>query len=135
MNYPRVLLAALGAFVTYFALGFLFFTRPAMRAEFSKHSTVYRSQDDMKGVMPVGMLGMFLSMLALAVIYTMLDRGRSGLLAGTRFGALVGVYALGSFVLHNHVNLRIGAKLTLFQAMAYFIEWTVVGVVIGLIYR
>jgi len=52
-----------------------------------------------------------------------------------RFGALVGLYAVGAFVLHNHVNLRIGAKLTFLQAMAYFIEWTVVGMVIGLIYR
>jgi hypothetical protein len=134
MNYVRVVLAALGATVAYFALGSLFFTRAAMRNEFMKYSTVYRSQEDIKAVMPVGMLGMLLSMVALAVIYAMLYRGGSGLIEGTRFGALIGVYALGSFVVHNHVNLRIGAKLTLFQAAAYFVEWTVVGVVMGLIY-
>jgi hypothetical protein len=47
----------------------------------------------------------------------------------------VGAYAVGSFVLHNHVNLNIGLRLTLGQAVAYFFQWTVVGVVIGLIYR
>jgi len=78
---------------------------------------------------------MLLAMVALAVIYAMLWRGGSGVVEGARFGALVGLYALGSFVLHNHVNLNIGARLTLLQAVAYFIEWTVVGVVIGLIYR
>jgi hypothetical protein len=135
MNYVRVLLAALGATVAYFALGSLFFTTAAMRNEFIKYSTVYRSEEDIRAVMPVGMLGMLLSMVALAVIYAMLYRGGSGLVEGTRFGALIGVYALGSFVLHNHVNLRIGTKLTLLQAAAYFVEWTVVGVVIGLIYR
>lgn len=135
MNYSRVVLAALGAMVAYFSLGWLFFTRPLMRMEFLKYSGIYRSQDDMKGVMPIGMLGMLLSMISLAVLYAMLYRGGSGLIHGARFGVLIGVYALGSFVLHNHVNLRIGARLTLLQAIAYFVEWTVVGVVIGLIYR
>jgi hypothetical protein len=45
------------------------------------------------------------------------------------------VFALGSFVVHNYVNLNIGLRLTLQQAAAYFVEWVVVGVVIGLIYR
>ena len=135
MSYTRVVLAAVGAMVVYFALGGLFFTRASMRREFLKYATVYRSHEDMKAVMPIGMVGMFLSMLVLAVLYAMLYRGGSGLIEGTRFGALVGLYALGSFVLHNHVNLRIGTRLTLFQAVAYFIEWTAVGLAIGLIYR
>jgi hypothetical protein len=33
------------------------------------------------------------------------------------------------------VNLNIGMKLTLQQAVAYLVEWTVVGIVIGLIYK
>jgi len=38
-------------------------------------------------------------------------------------------------VIHNYVDLNIGLKLTLGQAVAYFVEWTVVGIVIGLIYK
>jgi len=135
MNYVRVVLAAVGAFIAYFSLGWLLFTRSLMRTEFAKYSGIYRSQEDMKGVMAIGMLGMFLSMLSLAALYGMLHRGGSGIVDGTRFGVLIGVYAFGSFVLHNHVNLRIGAKLTVLQAIAYFVEWTIVGIVIGLIYR
>jgi hypothetical protein len=33
------------------------------------------------------------------------------------------------------VNLNIGIKLTLMQAVAYFAEWLIVGIVISLIYR
>jgi hypothetical protein len=33
------------------------------------------------------------------------------------------------------VNLNIGSRLTLFQAVAYSIEWLVVGLVISAIYR
>lgn len=47
---------------------------------------------------------------------------------------LIGVFAVCAFVVHNYVSLNIGLKLTLEQAAAYFVEWTVVGIVIGLIY-
>jgi hypothetical protein len=36
---------------------------------------------------------------------------------------------------HNYVNLNIGVKLTVGQGAAYFVEWMVTGMVIGLIYR
>ena len=135
MNYTRIALAALGATVAYFAIGFLVFTMKPFVAEFQKYPAVYRSQESMKGVMPFGMLGMLLSMLVLAILYAMLYRGGSGAIEGVHFGALIGPFAVGSFVLHNYVNLNIGLKLTIEQAVAYFIEWTVVGLVIGLIYR
>jgi hypothetical protein len=89
--------------------------------------------------MPAGMAAMFVSMLALAVIYAMLYQGGSSIADAARlgaiFGVLIGVFAVGSFVVHNYVNLNIGLKLTLQQAAAYFVEWTVTGIVIGLIYR
>ena len=74
-------------------------------------------------------------MVVLAVIYAMLYRGGSGIVEGARFGALIGVFAICSFVMHNYVNLNIGLKLTIEQGIAYFVEWTVVGIAIGLIYR
>jgi len=135
MNYTRLLLSALAAFVAYFALGGLFFTAAPLRNEFAKYPAVYRSQEGIKTVMPAGMAAMFLAILALAVIYAMLYQGGSGLAEGARFGALIGVFSVCSFVIHNYVNLNIGLALTIQQAIAYFIEWTVVGVVIGLIYR
>lgn len=135
MNLARIAMATLGAFIAYMALGGLFFTRPSMRAEFMKYPAVFRTQQDMKGVMPFGMLGMLLSMLVLAVLFAMIHPAGAGLAAGAEFGLLIGVFALGSFVLHNHVNLNIGNRLTAFQAVAYTIEWLVVGLVISAIYR
>jgi hypothetical protein len=136
VNYIRILLAGLGATVAYFLIGGLAFAiLPALRDEFRKYPAVYRTQEGIRAVMPLGMAGMFVSILALAVIYAMLDRSGSGVVLGARFGALIGVFAVGAFVLHNYVNLNIGLKLTLQQAAAYFVEWTAVGAVIGLIYR
>jgi hypothetical protein len=135
MNVTRVAFAAVAAFVVYFALGGAFFANPVMRAEFMKYSPVYRSQESMKAVMPFGMLGMLLSMVALSMLFAMIHPSGAGVWAGLQFGLIVALYALGSFVLHNHVNLNIGPRLTTFQAIAYTVEWLAVGVVISLIYR
>jgi hypothetical protein len=40
---------------------------------------------------------------------------------------------VGAFVLHNYVNLNIGFAITLQPAVMYFVEWTLVGLAIGLI--
>ena len=136
MNWMRVVLAALGAFVAYFAAGGLMFvTMPWMKKEFEKYPAVYRSHESIMSVMPAGMAAMFVSIAALAVIYAMGYQGGAGVMEGARFGALIGVFAMGAFTVHNFVNLNIGWKLTMQQSVAYFVEWVVVGVVIGLIYR
>jgi len=136
MNLWRVALAAIGALVAYFVLGGLSFVLlPSLKDELLKYPAVYRSQEAIKGVMPVGMAAMFVAMVVLAVIYAMLYRGGSGVAEGARFGALIGIFAICAFVVHNYVNLNIGSKLTLEQSIAYFVEWVVTGMVVGLIYR
>jgi len=136
MNPLRIFLAGLGGFVAYFVIGGLSFAvLPFLKTEFMKYPAVYRSQEGIKSVMPAGMAAMLVAILSLAVLYAMMYRGGSGWLEGARFGALIGVFAIGSFVIHNYVNLNIGLKLAVEQSVAYFVEWVVVGIVIGLIYR
>jgi hypothetical protein len=136
MNFVRIALATLGAFVAYMVLGGLMFAVvPSLKVEFLKYPAVYRSQEGQMSHMPIGMAAMFVGMLALAAIYAIAYQGGSGLAEGARFGALIGLFAIGAFVVHNYVNLNIGLKLTLQQSAAYFFEWLVTGIVIGLIYR
>ena len=136
MNYSRILLAAVGSFVAYFAIGGLAFgLLPWLKNEYMKYPAVYRPAEGIRNTMPAGMAFMFVAMVVLAVIYAMLYRGGSGVVEGGRFGALIGVFAICSFVVHNYVNLNIGLKLTIEQGAAYFVEWVAVGIAIGLIYR
>jgi hypothetical protein len=136
MNYTRILLAAFCAFIAYFIYGgILFGLLPWLRTEFAKYPAVYRSQEGIKSVMPFGMVAMFVALVAIAVLYAMVYSGGSDIAEGARFGALIGVFAIGSFVVHNYVNLNIGLKLTIQQSIAYFVQWVIVGIVIGLIYK
>jgi hypothetical protein len=136
MNYPRILIASVCAFVAYFVYGgILFGLLPWLRTEFAKYPAVYRSQEGIKSTMPFGMFAMFVALVAIAVLFAMVYSGGSGIAEGARFGALIGVFAIGSFVVHNYVNLNIGLKLTIQQSIAYFVQWVLVGIVIGLVYK
>jgi hypothetical protein len=136
MNYSRILLASFCAFVAYFVYGgILFGALPWLRTEFAKYPAVYRSQEGIKSTMPFGMLAMFVALVAIAVLYAMIYTAGSGVAEGARFGALIGVFAIGSFVVHNYVNLNIGLKLTIQQSIAYFVQWVIIGIVIALVYK
>lgn len=136
MNYSRLALAALGGTVASFAVGFLlFWLAPGLIEESHKYPAVFRPKEQMTAVMPIGLGATFVAILVAAMIFAMMPQGRSGITEGARFGVLIGIFVVCAFVLHNYVNLNIGLKLALGQAAAYFVQWTIVGIVIGLIYK
>ena len=135
MNLTRIALAALAALVAYFIVGGTFFAVPAMRAEFAKYPAIYRTGQAINSVMAVGILGILLAIAAAAAIFARIHPAGAGIEAGIKFGAVLAVFQLGSFVLHNHMNLNIGWRLSALQGIVYTTEWIVVGVVISLVYR
>jgi hypothetical protein len=136
MNYSSLALAALGGTVASFAIGFLLMVLvPALIDEAHKYPDVFRPKEKMMKVMPVGLVATYLAIMIVAIIFAMIHPGGSGVAAGARFGVLIGLFVVCGFVLHNYVNLNIGLKLALGQAVAYFVQWTIVGIVICLIYK
>jgi hypothetical protein len=136
LNYSRLGLAALGAMVASFAFGFLvMWLAPALFEEGHKYPAIFRPKEEMMTVMPIGIVATFIVILVAAIIFAMIHQGGSGATEGARFGVLIGIFVVCAFVLHNYVNLNIGLKLALGQAVTYFLQWTIVGIVIGLIYK
>ena len=135
MNRTRLALATLAALVAYFIVGGLFFTVPAMHTEFAKYPAIYRTGEAITSVMAVGVFGILLAIGAAAAIFARMHPTGAGVKAGIKFGVLLAVFQLGSFVLHNYMNLNIGWRLSALQGIAYMSEWIVVGVVISLVYR
>jgi hypothetical protein len=136
MNFTHIALASLGATVAYFAYGFVMFAAlPAMKTEFMKYPNVYRSHEGIMKVMPYGMLAILISIVVVAVLYARIYPGGGGIASGVYLGALIGIFQVGTFVIHNYVNLNIGLRLTLYQGVTYFVQWVIVGAAIGLIYK
>ena len=136
MNYSRLGLAALGGTVASFAFGALvLWLVPALINEGHKYPAVFRPKEEMMTVMPIGIGANFMAILVVAIIFAMIHQGGSGITEGARLGVLIGIFVVCASVLHNYVNLNIGLKLALGQAAAYFVQWTIIGIVIGLIYK
>ena len=135
MNLIRIALAALAALVAYFIVGGIFFTVPALREEFAKYPAVFRTGEAIKSVMAIGMFGILLAIGVAVVIFARIHPAGASIVAGIKFGVILAVFQLGSFVLHNHMNLNIGWRLSALQGVVYAAEWIVVGVVISLVYR
>jgi hypothetical protein len=136
MNYTRIALASLGAVVAYFAYGFAMFAAwPSLQTEFLKYPNVYRPKDEMMKVMPYGMIAIVIAIVVVAILYAKIYYAGGGVVAGIGFGALIGLFSVCTFAIHNYINLNIGIRLTVYQCIAYFIQWVVVGAAIGLIYK
>ena len=136
MNYARIGLAFLGATVAYFACGFAMFAAlPGMKREFMKYPNVFRSEEGMMKCMPYGMVSILISIAVVAVLYAKMYPAEGGLVSGVYLGALMGIFAVCVFVIHNYVYLNIGVTLALYEGISYFIQWVIVGAAIGLIYK
>jgi hypothetical protein len=136
MSYLRIVLAAIVGFAAYLAVERLAFGLvPSLKSELLDFPGVYRPQEGQVSLTTVGMAGIFLAVLVLAALYAQLYETGSGLAEGAQLGALIGAFVIGAFALHNYVSLNIGWRLTVEQAAVYFVEWTVTGCAIGLIYR
>jgi hypothetical protein len=84
---------------------------------------------------PIGMASTFLGILVLAAMYAKGYEGGSGVVEGARFGLLVGLFVVCAFVGDEYVRLNIGGKLALAMAAGRLVEWTIVGIAIGLVYK
>jgi len=136
INYARIALAAFAAMAAYLAYGFAMFAAwPSLQTEFLKYPSVYRPKDEMMKVMPFGMIAMFAGIVVVAVLYAKAAPTGAGIAFGASFGAWIGLFVVCVFVVHNWVNLNIGARLALYQAIAYFLQWVIVGAAIGLVYK
>jgi len=133
MKYTRLVITSIAATVVYFVLGGLVFALTPLRNEFRAYPALYRPMEAMQPLMPLGLFSMFVGIVVLVGLFAMTPQ--RGALAGIRFGCLAGIFVVCEFVIHNYVNLNIGFRLTLLQAVAFFFQWTIVGLVIGLLYK
>jgi hypothetical protein len=133
MNYGRLIAAALAAAVFDMAYGFVVYGM-LLANQFAAYPSVYRPADDMSH-MPVLTAGIFIGALVAAYIYAKGYEGGSGAGEGLRFGVALGAFVGGYSTLVNWAVLNIGRTLALSMVAVAFVEWTVIGLIIGLVYK
>lgn len=135
MNYGRIVVAAIVAWVVYFTYGFLVHGMLIARDYIPYPEGVYRSGEAARSHMPIGLLGLLVAMAVFAMVYARgCERARS-VGAGARLGLLFGVFMAGAFAAVNYGTINISGKLALELAGSALVEWTLVGIVVGWIYK
>ncbi len=134
MNYGRLVAAALAGTVVDAIYGFLVYGM-LLAGEFGRYPGVYRPNDAAPVFLICMFGGVFVAMLAAVVIYSKGIESKGGAAEGVRFGALLGVFVGSLLSSISYGTLNIGRKLTAMMAVAGFVEWILVGTVIGAVYR
>jgi hypothetical protein len=134
MNYGRLALAAVVGLVVDVVYGFLVYGT-LLAGEFGKYPAVYRSAETGPAYLPLMFAGLFIAILVAAMMYAKGYEGGGGASEGLRFGVLLGVFVAFTFASVNYAVLNIGRRLAAYTAVAGLIEWTLIGVAIGLVYK
>jgi len=135
MNYGRIVAAAAAAMVVFFTYGFLVHGMLIAQDYLPYPEGVYRSGPAAQSHMPFGLAGIFTAILVFATIYARICAHKGGVGEGARLGLLFGIFMAGAFVGVNYGTIQISGKLALELAVSELIEWTLVGVMVGLVYR
>jgi len=133
MNYARLAAAAAAAWIVDGLYGFVVYGN-LMADEFALYPGVFRPLEAMNAKMPFLFAGLLLAMLAATYIYAKGYEGGAGLPEGARFGVLMGLFVAGLSI-GNYAVFNIGSRLAGAMIVAGLLEWTIVGIVIGLVYR
>ena len=134
MNYPRLVLAAISALITFFAWGFL--TEGwLLRKDFAVSAALYRTSDLQMKFMPFGLASVLVALLAAVVIYARWCDAISGAASGLQFGILMGIFVACIHQISNLITMNMDVKLGLEIAVSNAIGWVLAGLVIGLVYK
>jgi hypothetical protein len=134
MNYSRLALAAVAATVVDGVYGFVVYGN-VISGEFGKYPAIYRSSASQTAYLPLMFVGLFFAMLVASYLYAKGYEGGSGVQEGMRFGVLVGFVMVGYVAGVNYAIMNIGKRMAVYYGLAALVEWVIVGVAIGSVYR
>jgi len=134
MNYGRLALAAVAATVVDSIYGYLVYG-VLLASAFARFPGVYRAGEAGAAYLPGMFACILVALLAAAYIYAKGYEGGSGIAEGARYGLLLAVFVAGAFAGVNYATLNIDRQHALEVAGAALIEWTLLGTVIGAVYK
>lgn len=115
-----------------FVLGFVWHLK--LFKELYKRLAIYSRLDD--PIIPLGFLSMLIQGALLAYLYPLVAHSGSPMLDGLKFGLLMGLFLASSAVLAEAAKQRVTSLPTWLavESVYYLIQFSLVGIAIGLIY-
>jgi hypothetical protein len=132
MNYARLILAALAAFIYVFAFD-LIYHGVLLKAIYESTAEIWRPPEQMRAFIPLAVSIQFSFALMMAIIFSSFGKGE-GLTEGVRFGALMGMM-LGLLQVGMYTYLPVPLEMAGAWFAGSFFEALGAGMLIGLIYK
>jgi hypothetical protein len=133
MNYTRLALAAVVAWVVSVVYSFAV-ARWVLFDRIADYPGVFRTAAAVNANLPLWLLGLLLTMLAVAYIYAKGCQPATRTLSGLGLGSLLGVVSVGATI-SEYVSFNIGRRLAAETAAAAFLEAVIIGVTVGAVYK
>jgi hypothetical protein len=134
MNFPRVALAAVSAWVLYLCLGFLVHG-VLLKDTYLQYAGVMRPEAQANAILPIAFGCALVGFFAFAYAYAKGYEGSNGLQEGLRFGVLVGILLCAFGSVWDYMMWPIGRSLLAAWLIDFVVEFAIYGMVVGLIYK
>jgi hypothetical protein len=134
MNFGRVAIAAVVAWVVYLVVSFLVHT-VLLRDLYLQHLSAMRPEAAQNSILPIGFVFALVGFFAFSYTYAKGYEGGSGAQEGLRFGVLVGILICCFRVIWDHMVWPVSLQLTVAWMVEYIVEFALYGIVVGSIYK
>jgi hypothetical protein len=134
MNYGRIVLAAIAAWIASIALGYLINDIWLVNV-YAANVWAFRHPEDISKLLPIGLGAQLVAFFAFSFAYARGYQGSgSGVGEGLRFGVIVALMIDGFATVWNYVTLPIALRLGALQMIEHIGEFGVYGGIVGFIY-
>jgi hypothetical protein len=134
MNFPRVALAAVAAWVLYFGFGYVVHG-VLLRDLYMEHVAHVRPEAEAQAILPVAFGFSLIGFFAFAYAYAKGYEGSSGVQEGLRFGVLVGILLCCFAGIWQYMVWPAHTSLLIAWLIDYIVEFAIYGAVVGAIYK
>jgi hypothetical protein len=134
MNFARLALAAVAAWVLYMAVGYLVHG-VLLRDTYLQYAGVMRPEAEANAILPVNFGLVLVGFFAFAYAYAKGYEGGSGVQEGLRFGVLVAIMLCTFVSIWQYMVWPAGRGLLAAWLVDYVVEFALYGMVVGVIYK
>ncbi len=134
MNFPRIALAAVAAWIVSLPVGFVV-NDFLLAGVYEANRGVMRPEADVTANLPLGFVFLLVGFFAFAYAYAKGYEGGNGVMEGVRFGVLVALIVSGFGLIWQYVLYPIEGTVVAALIVDSIVEFAIYGGVIGALYR
>jgi hypothetical protein len=134
MNFPRVAVAAVAAWIVSLPMGYLV-NDVVLKGVFLANAAALRPEAEVMAGLPIGYGFMLLGFFVFAYTYAKGYEGGSGPLEGLRFGVIVALLIDCFAISWEWVTVPIDRTMAGSLMIGYIVEYALYGAVVGAVYR